>query len=152
MPNFASVQFAIMGRDSSVGIATRYRLDSPGIESRWEARFSAHVQTGPVAHPACCTVGTGSFTGVKRSGRGVALTTHPQLQCRGLKLGRAIPLPTLRGLVACKGGTFTFTLQFAIRFFLSYARGPIFYVFYSLIRRNGQLHYYDTILWTACDG
>ena len=24
-----------MGRDSSVGIATRYRLDGPGIESRW---------------------------------------------------------------------------------------------------------------------
>ena len=23
------------GRDSSVGIATRYRLDGPGIESRW---------------------------------------------------------------------------------------------------------------------
>jgi hypothetical protein len=24
-----------MGRDSSVGIATRYGLDGPGIESRW---------------------------------------------------------------------------------------------------------------------
>ena len=24
----------LMGRDSSVGIATRYRLDGPGIESR----------------------------------------------------------------------------------------------------------------------
>jgi hypothetical protein len=24
-----------MGRDSSVGIATRYWLDGPGIESRW---------------------------------------------------------------------------------------------------------------------
>ena len=24
-----------MGRDSSVGIATRYGLDVPGIESRW---------------------------------------------------------------------------------------------------------------------
>ena len=35
-----------MGRDSSVGIATGYGLDGPGIESRWEARFSAPVQTG----------------------------------------------------------------------------------------------------------
>ena len=35
------------GRDSSVGIATRYGLDGPGIESRWGARFSAPVQTGP---------------------------------------------------------------------------------------------------------
>jgi hypothetical protein len=28
----------IVGRDSSVGIATRYVLDGPGIESRWEMR------------------------------------------------------------------------------------------------------------------
>jgi hypothetical protein len=28
-----------MGRDSSVGIATRYRLDGPGIESRWGEIF-----------------------------------------------------------------------------------------------------------------
>ena len=28
-----------MGRDSSVGIATRYGLDSPGIESRWRRDF-----------------------------------------------------------------------------------------------------------------
>jgi hypothetical protein len=34
-------------------------------------RFSAHVQTGPGAHPASYTVGTGSFPGVKRPGRGV---------------------------------------------------------------------------------
>ena len=39
-------------RDSSVGIATRYGLDGPGFESRWEARFSATAQTGPGAHPA----------------------------------------------------------------------------------------------------
>ena len=35
-----------MGRDSIVAIATRYGLDGPGIESRWETRFSAPVQTG----------------------------------------------------------------------------------------------------------
>ena len=58
-------------RDSSVGIAARYGLDGPGIESRWGgARFSAPVQTGPVAHPASCTMGTGSLLGVKRPGRG----------------------------------------------------------------------------------
>jgi hypothetical protein len=28
-----------MGRDSSVGIATRYRLDGPGIESWWRRDF-----------------------------------------------------------------------------------------------------------------
>jgi len=43
-----------------------------------EARFSATVQTGPGAHPAFCTMGTGFFPGVK-SGRGVTMTTHPLL-------------------------------------------------------------------------
>jgi len=41
-------------------------------------RFSAPVHTGPEAHPASCTMGTGSFPGV-RSGRGVTLTPHPLL-------------------------------------------------------------------------
>ena len=56
------------GRDGSVGIATHYGLDGPGIESRWGARFSAPVQTGPGAHPASCTMGTGSFPGGKAVG------------------------------------------------------------------------------------
>jgi hypothetical protein len=34
------------------------------------ARFSAPVQNGPRAQPASYTVGTGSFPGVKRPGRG----------------------------------------------------------------------------------
>jgi hypothetical protein len=38
------------------------------------ARFSVSVQTGPGAYPASCTMGTGSFPGVKRPGRGV---DHP---------------------------------------------------------------------------
>jgi hypothetical protein len=36
--------------------------------------FFAHVQTGPEAHPASCTMGTGSFQWVKRPGRGA---DHP---------------------------------------------------------------------------
>jgi hypothetical protein len=36
-----------------------------------EARFSAPIKTDPVAHPASCTRGTGSFPGVKLPGRGV---------------------------------------------------------------------------------
>ena len=58
------------GRDSSVGIATRYGLDGPGIECRWggEARFSARVQTDSGAHPASYTMGTGSFPRGKAAG------------------------------------------------------------------------------------
>jgi len=58
-------------RDSSVGIATRYGLDGPGFESRLERDFSIPVNTGPGVRPASYTMGTGSFPGVKRPGRGV---------------------------------------------------------------------------------
>jgi len=81
MPFYADLQkcssglLEISGPGSSVSIATGYVLDGPGIESRWGARFSAPVQTGSGAHPASCTMGTGSFPGVK-SDRGVTLTTH----------------------------------------------------------------------------
>ena len=80
------------GPDSSVGVATDYGLDVPRIESRWGRDFPP-VQTGPGAHPGSCTMGTGSFPGVK-CGRGVALTTYPLLVPRSWK-SRAIPLPTL---------------------------------------------------------
>jgi hypothetical protein len=65
------VTLNIVGRDISVGIATRYGLDGPGIESRWGASFSAPVHTGPGAHPTSYTLGTGFFPAVKRPGRGV---------------------------------------------------------------------------------
>jgi len=68
----------LSGPGSVVGIATGYGLDGPGIECRWGARFSAPVQTGPGAHTASCTLGIGSFPGVK-SGRGATLTLHPLL-------------------------------------------------------------------------
>ena len=55
-------------------IETCYGLGGPGIESRWGARFSAPVHTGPGAHPASNTMGTGPFPGVKRPERGV---DHP---------------------------------------------------------------------------
>jgi hypothetical protein len=35
--------------NSSVGTATRYELDGPGIQSWWRARFSAPVLTDPGA-------------------------------------------------------------------------------------------------------
>ena len=71
-----------------------------------EARFSAPVQTGPGAHPDSCTMGTGSFPGIK-SGRGVRLTPYPFLLLRSRK-SRAIPLLPLwavrpvQSLRACK--------------------------------------------------
>jgi hypothetical protein len=55
----------------SVAIAIRYGMNGTKIESRCAARISAPVQAGPRVHPACYTMGTGSFPGAKRSGRGV---------------------------------------------------------------------------------
>ena len=65
LADFTSRMGPAVGRVSVVGIANG-------------ARFSAPVQTGPGAHPTSCTMGTGSFLGVK-SGRGVTLTPHPLL-------------------------------------------------------------------------
>jgi hypothetical protein len=64
-----------MGRDGVVGIAT-LRSGRSGDRVQVRARFSAPVLTGPGAHPATYTMGTGSFPGVKRPGRGV---NHPPL-------------------------------------------------------------------------
>jgi hypothetical protein len=77
-----------------------------------EARFSAPVQTGPGAHPASCTMGSGSFPGVK-SGRGVTMTPHPLLVTWSWK-GRAVPLlplwavRPLQSLSTCTRVHFTF--------------------------------------------
>ena len=74
LPDFWKSTTVRSGPGSSVGIATGYGPDGPGIESRWGARFSAPVQTGPGAQPASFTKGTGSFAGVKRPDRGA---DHP---------------------------------------------------------------------------
>ena len=78
------------GRDSSVGIVTRYGLDGPGIESRWGVRFSVPVQNGPGDHPTSYTRGTVSFPVVKRPGRGV---DHPPIS--SAEVERRVVLYTL---------------------------------------------------------
>jgi hypothetical protein len=87
--NYSKHCFNCSGPDSSAGIVTNYGLDGPGIKSRCGRNFPP-VQTGPRAHPASCTMGTGSFPRVK-CGRGVLLTTHPLLAPRSWK-NRAIHL------------------------------------------------------------
>ena len=63
------------------------------------ASFSASVQIGPGAHPASYTMGTGSFPGVKRPGRGV---DHPSPSSAEVKkiveLYLYSPFVGLRGL------------------------------------------------------
>jgi hypothetical protein len=98
------------GPGSSVGIETDYRLDGLGIES-WRGQDFPPVHTGPGARPASCTMGTGSFPGLKYS-RGVLLTTHPLLLPRSWK-NRAIPVPTLWATTGPVMGTLYLYLFYA---------------------------------------
>jgi hypothetical protein len=65
----------IKNLDCSVGIATRYSLDGPEIESRWGRDFP-HTSRPALGHnqPPVQWV-PGLSRG--KTGRGVALTTHP---------------------------------------------------------------------------
>jgi hypothetical protein len=67
---FIFVQCVRVDRDSSVGIANRFGLDDPGIESRWGEIFRTRTDRswGPsILH----TMGTGYFLEVKQPGRGL---------------------------------------------------------------------------------
>jgi len=79
--------YSQVGRDSSVGIATRARLSGDRIPVG--KKFSSPVQTDPGAHPASYTMDTGSFPEVNRPGRRVDQSPH--LAPR-LKKSRAIPV------------------------------------------------------------
>jgi len=72
---FIAVCVNDVGRDSSVGITTRYGLDVPGTKSRWGRVFPHPPRPAlkPTQPPTQWTKGL--FWG--QSGRGVALTTHP---------------------------------------------------------------------------
>ena len=85
-------------QDRTVGIATHYGLNGPGIESWGRARFSAPIQTGPGAHPASYTMGTGSSPGVKQLGCDI---DHPPHLVLRLKKEWAIHLHSLCSLLAC---------------------------------------------------
>ena len=104
-------------------------------KSPYGGRFSAPVQTGFGAHPARCTMGTGSFPGIK-SGLGVTLTRHPLLVPWSWK-GRTIPLLPLwavrpvQSLSACTRVTFTFYVYITLLFpFVKCAKNsdPLAYV------------------------
>jgi hypothetical protein len=87
---------------SVVGIATRYGLEGPGIESRWGEIFHTYPNRlwGP---PSLLYNGYRVFPGGK-SGRGMMLTTHPLLVPR-LRKNWAIPPLTLWVLLGLLRGS-----------------------------------------------
>ena len=67
--------YVFVGWGRSEGIATRYGLDGPGIESRWGTRFSAHLLDRAWDSPSFLYIGYRiSFLSVKRPECGV---NHP---------------------------------------------------------------------------
>ena len=69
------------------------------------AKFSFPVQTGPRAHPASYTMGTGSFPAVKRARRGA---DHPPSSSAEVK--ERVEVRPLRAFAAC------YRVNFAINF------------------------------------
>ena len=70
--NIVVMNYPYRHGDSVVGIATRYGLNGPGIESRWGRGFlqPSRPALGPTQPP---------IQWVPVCGRGVELTTHPHL-------------------------------------------------------------------------
>jgi hypothetical protein len=81
-----------------VGIATCYEMEGSGFLTPVVSRdfiFSTPIETGPGAHPASCTVGTKSLSGVY-SGRVLLLTNHSHLAPRLNKELSCASTPLLR--------------------------------------------------------
>jgi hypothetical protein len=70
--NFTVAACTAVGTKTTIkaGHSDSLRAGRSGDRIPAGAGFSAPVQTGPGAHLASYTMGTGSFLGVKRSGRG----------------------------------------------------------------------------------
>jgi len=93
-------------RDSSVGIATHYGLDGPGIESQWRRDFYRPSRMAlSLTQPPIQWVPAYSRGGVKRPGRDIDHPPHlaPRLNSRAITLG-----PHL-GLQACSSVNLPFT-------------------------------------------
>ena len=75
-----------LGRGSSVGIATRYGLKGPGMESRCGERFFPSFRTDPgtypVAYPVSYKVGTGYLLEVTLPGIGVDYHPPPSAKVK----------------------------------------------------------------------
>jgi hypothetical protein len=71
-----------VGRDSSVGIATGYGLDGPGIDSWWGRDFLHQSRSTLGLTQPPTQMGIGSFSGVKQPGLGV---DHPPLSSTEVK-------------------------------------------------------------------
>jgi hypothetical protein len=92
---FVMVRWRVRSWDGVVGIATRYGLEGPRIESRWGRDFPRLYRPAPRTTQPPVQWVPGLSRG--KGGRGVVLITHPHLLCRGSrKKSRSILLLSLR--------------------------------------------------------
>ena len=86
-----------MARDSSVGIATRYELDGPGIESRWGRNFPhpSRPALGPI-HPP-----TQRLPGLSPGNKATSAWRWPPQSGIEVKERVEIPLLPLWAFMAC---------------------------------------------------
>ena len=96
-----------MGRGSSVGVVTCYRLDGLGIKSRWDEIFRT-CPDRPWGPPTLLYKGFRVFARVKRP---VCVVDHPSLSSVEFKGSRGIPLHPFWPFVDCSGLNFTFTFN-----------------------------------------
>jgi hypothetical protein len=66
--HLTGVPAQLVGRDSSVGIATGYGLDGPGIESRWGGEIFCTCPDRPWGPPSLLYSGYRVFPGGKSVG------------------------------------------------------------------------------------
>ena len=103
------------GRGSSVGIATGYGLDGPGIESRWGRDFPhlSRPALGPTQPPIQWLPG---LSWGYKSGRSVTLTSHPLLvpwpwKSRAISLLPLWAVRPVQSLSACTRVRLTLTFM-----------------------------------------
>jgi hypothetical protein len=88
-----------MGRDSSVGIATRYGLDDPGIESRWRGEIFSTRSDRPWGPPSLLYYGYRAFPGGKAAGASCYHPSHLQPRLRKEYSYTSTPPLGFRGLL-----------------------------------------------------
>ena len=97
----------LVGRHSSLGIATRCGLSGPGIESRWVRDFPKPSRPTPgPTQPPIRIMDNGSFPGVKQPRRGVDHSPPSSAEVKGRV--ELHVYSSLWAFVACSRANFTF--------------------------------------------
>ena len=96
--NLAKIQYCLGFGISLLYFDIHPRVGRSGVRIPVGVKFSALVQTGLGAYPASCTMGTVSYPGVKRLGRGVDHPLHLASKSKKEWSCTSTPLLSLHGM------------------------------------------------------